>query len=111
MTPPECTCPPMWPLVHVGTHHPKCPLRSLLTPNVPAPALVEAYLRRTGWTEPQPRSATIATFCRGVFWLDVPVYAEYFAYTARFHEMLTKLADFEARSPAAVLADIRVSAA
>lgn len=24
---PVCTCPPMWPLEHVGKHYPTCPLR------------------------------------------------------------------------------------
>jgi len=45
-----------------------------------APALVETYLKRTGWIEPQPRSATFATFHRGLAWLDVPVCGEHFAY-------------------------------
>lgn len=71
-----------------------------------SPELVETYLRRTGWTEPQPRSATFATFRRGLAWLDVPVWAYHFAYPTRFRELLENLSKLEARPIKAIFDDI-----
>lgn len=71
-----------------------------------SPKLVEAYLRRAGWTEPQPRSATFATFCKGTAWIDVPVCAEHFAYPRRFRELMTKLSRLESRPVAVILDEI-----
>lgn len=68
--------------------------------------VVEEYLRRTGWDEPQARSATFASFRRGLTWLDVPVCPEHFAYPARFRELLTKLSKIESRPEAMILDDI-----
>jgi hypothetical protein len=70
------------------------------------PVLIEEYLRRTGWDEPQLRSATFATFRKGLTWLDVPVYGEHFEYPKRFRELLSKLSRIESRSVATVLNDI-----
>jgi hypothetical protein len=70
------------------------------------PKLVETYLRRAGWAEPQARSATFATFRKGMTWLDVPVCAEHFAYPTRFRELLAKLAKIESRPVVVILDDI-----
>jgi len=74
-----------------------------------SPTLVEAYLRRTGWIEPQLRSATFATFRKGIAWLDVPVCAEHFAYPARFQELLINLSRIESRPVVAILESMSAS--
>lgn len=74
-----------------------------------SPVLVEKYLRRTGWDEPQRRSATFATFRRGLTWLDVPVCAEHFQYPEHFQELLGKLAKIESRPVARIVEDINTA--
>lgn len=81
-------------------------MRHCMSEEILSPKLVEAYLRRSGWTEPQPRSATFATFCKGVAWIDVPVCAEHFAYPRRFRELITKLSRLESRPVAVILNEI-----
>jgi len=72
-----------------------------------SPVMVEKYLRRTGWHEPQARSATFATFNKALTWLDVPVWREHFAYPQRFRELLGKLSKIESRPVAKILCEIK----